>query len=77
MSMPERQRRVDSVVKRDGDPSLLPPQRSWQDYSERGQRFSNDYPETIEDLPITDDTSPLAPADGDSDFARRTPKCMT
>jgi len=37
------------VFRKDGDLVLRPVQKSWQDYFERGRRFSDDFPDFIED----------------------------
>ena len=38
------------VFRKDGDLVLRPLRKTWQDYFDRGRRFSGDFPETIEDL---------------------------
>jgi antitoxin VapB len=40
------------VFQKDGDLVLRPMRKTWQDYFDRGRRFSDDFPMTIEDLPI-------------------------
>jgi len=40
------------VFRKDGDLVLRPLGKAWQDYFDRGRRFSSDFPETIEDLPL-------------------------
>jgi len=40
------------VFRKDGDLVLRPLRRTWQDYFDRGRRFSGDFPETIEDLAL-------------------------
>ena len=37
------------VFRKDGDLVLRPVQKSWRDYFERGRRFSDDFPDFIED----------------------------
>jgi antitoxin VapB len=38
------------VFQKDGDLVLRPLRKTWQDYFERGRRFSADFPERIEDM---------------------------
>lgn len=40
------------VVRKDGDLILRPLQKTWQGYFDRIRRFSSDFPDTIEDLPL-------------------------
>jgi antitoxin VapB len=40
------------VFRKDGDLVLRPLRKTWQDYLDHGRRFSHDFPETIEDLPL-------------------------
>jgi len=40
------------IFKRNGDLVLRPLRKTWQDYFDRGRRFSGDFPETIEDLAL-------------------------
>jgi antitoxin VapB len=40
------------VFQKDGDLVLRPMRKTWKDYFDRGRRFSDDFPMTIEDLPI-------------------------
>ncbi len=40
------------VFRKDGDLVLRPLRRTWQDYFDRGRRFSGDFPTTIEDLAL-------------------------
>jgi antitoxin VapB len=40
------------VFQKDGDLVLRPMRKTWQDYFDRGRRFSEDFPMAIEDLPI-------------------------
>ena len=40
------------VFRKDGDLVLRPLRRTWQDYFDRGRRFSGDFPETIEDIAL-------------------------
>ena len=40
------------VFRKDGDLVLRPLQKTWQDYFDRGRRFSGDFPDTIEDLAL-------------------------
>jgi len=42
------------VFRKDGDLVLRPLRKTWKDYFERGRRLSDDFPTTIEDLPIED-----------------------
>jgi antitoxin VapB len=44
------------VFKKDGDLVLRPLQKTWQDYFDRGRRFSVDFPDTIEDLELEEKT---------------------
>ena len=37
------------VFRQDGDLILRPLQKTWQDYFDRGRRFSDDFPDVIED----------------------------
>lgn len=37
------------VFRKDGDLILRPLQKNWQDYFARGRRFSDDFPDVIED----------------------------
>ncbi|MBW2341517.1 MAG: antitoxin [Deltaproteobacteria bacterium] len=41
-----------SVFKNDGDLVLRPLRKTWQDYFKRGRRFSDDFPERIEDMTL-------------------------
>jgi virulence-associated protein VagC len=36
---------------------LRPLRSTWQEYFERGRRFSDDFPEVIEDLPLGENVS--------------------
>lgn len=38
------------VLRQNGDLILRPMQKTWRDYFARGRRFSNDFPEVIEDI---------------------------
>ena len=40
------------IYRKDGDLVLRPLKRTWEDYFDRGKRFSSDFPETIEDLAL-------------------------
>ncbi len=40
------------VFQKDGDLVLRPLRKAWQDYFERGRRFSEDFPECIEDMAL-------------------------
>jgi antitoxin VapB len=40
------------VFRKDGDLVFRPMRKTWQDYLDRGRRFSDDFPETIEDLAL-------------------------
>jgi antitoxin VapB len=40
------------VFWKDGDVVLRPLKRTWQDYFDRGRKFSNDFPESIEDMAL-------------------------
>ena len=42
------------VFKKKGDLVLRPLRKTWQDYFDRGRRFSGDFPETIDDLALED-----------------------
>jgi antitoxin VapB len=37
-----------------GDLVLRPLRKTWENYFNRGRRFSEDFPETIEDMPLED-----------------------
>lgn len=37
------------VFRKDGDLVLRPVKKTWQDYFDRGRRFSRDFPDFIED----------------------------
>ena len=41
-----------SVFRKGGDLVLRPLRKTWLDYFDRGRRFSDDFPETIEDLAL-------------------------
>lgn len=40
------------VFQKDGDLVLRPLRKAWQDYFKRGRRFSDDFPERIEDIAL-------------------------
>ena len=40
------------IFRRNGELVLRPLCRTWEEYFERGRRFSDDFPESISDLPI-------------------------
>ncbi|MDY0313206.1 MAG: type II toxin-antitoxin system VapB family antitoxin [Desulfobacterales bacterium] len=40
------------IFRQNGDLVLRPLRRNWEAYFERGRRFSDDFPESIEDLPL-------------------------
>ena len=40
------------VFWKDGDVVLRPLKRTWQDYFDRGRKFSDDFPESIEDMAL-------------------------
>ncbi len=40
-----------SIIMQDGDLILRPVRKTWKDYFDRGRRFSEDFPERIEDMP--------------------------
>jgi antitoxin VapB len=40
------------IFRQNGDLVLRPLRRNWKAYFERGRRFSDDFPESIEDLPL-------------------------
>ena len=42
------------IFRQDGDLVLRPMRKTWQDYFEHGRRFSDDFPEKIEDLALED-----------------------
>lgn len=44
------------VFRKDGDLVLRPLKRTWQGYFDRGRRFSSDFPDAIEDLPLEEKT---------------------
>ena len=39
------------IFRRNGELVLRPLCRNWEEYFERGRRFSDDFPESINDLP--------------------------
>jgi antitoxin VapB len=41
-----------SVFQKDGDLVLRPLRKTWKDYFKRGRRFSDDFPERIEDMAL-------------------------
>ena len=41
-----------SVFQKDGDLVLRPLRKTWQAYFKRGRRFSDDFPERIEDMAL-------------------------
>ena len=43
-----------SIFQKDGDLVLRPLPKNWQDYFKRGRRFSDDFPEHIEDMALED-----------------------
>jgi antitoxin VapB len=45
------------IFRKDGDLVLRPLRKTWEDYFNRGRRFSDDFPETIEDMPL-EESSP-------------------
>ena len=38
------------IIRQEGDLILRPVQKTWEDYFEHGRRFSEDFPESIEDI---------------------------
>jgi len=40
------------VFWKDGDVVLRPLKRTWQDYFDRGRKFSDDFPDSIEDMAL-------------------------
>lgn len=44
------------IFRKDGDLVLRPLRKTWEDYFNRGRRFSDDFPETIEDMPLEEDS---------------------
>lgn len=46
------------ILKKDGELILRPVQKTWKDYFERGRRFTDDFPNTIEDR-LPEDTGRL------------------
>ena len=40
------------VFRKDGDLVLRPLRRTWEEYFNRGRRFSDDFPDSIEDMPL-------------------------
>lgn len=45
------------VFRKDGDLVLRPLKKTWQDYFERGRRFTGDFPENMEDFPLEEEIS--------------------
>ncbi|MCF8078559.1 MAG: antitoxin [Desulfobacterales bacterium] len=45
------------VFRKDGDLVLRPLKKTWRDYFERGRKFSDDFPENIEDFPLEEEIS--------------------
>ena len=46
-----------NVSLQDGDLILSPVRKSWKDYFDRGRRFTEDFPERIEDMPAEERTA--------------------
>ena len=42
------------IFRQAGDLVLRPLRKTWKDYCDRGRRFSDDFPEIIEDMPLED-----------------------
>lgn len=40
------------IFRKDGDLVLRPLGKTWEEYFDRGRRFSSDFPDTIEDLEL-------------------------
>ena len=40
-----------AIFKKDGDIVLRPLSKTWKDYLERGRRFTEDFPDRIDDQP--------------------------
>lgn len=40
------------VFQKDGDLVLRPLRKNWQDYFKRGRRFSDDFPDRVEDIAL-------------------------
>jgi antitoxin VapB len=45
------------IFRQNGDLVLRPLRSTWQEYFDRGRRFSDDFPEVIEDLPLGENVS--------------------
>jgi antitoxin VapB len=45
------------IFRKNGDLVLRPLRKTWEDYFNRGRRFSIDFPETIEDFPLEEGNS--------------------
>lgn len=41
-----------AIFHKAGDLVLRPLRKTWQDYFDRGRRFSGDFPDRIEDIPL-------------------------
>lgn len=41
-----------SIFQKDGDLVLRPLRKTWKDYFERGRRFSDDFPDYIDDMAL-------------------------
>ncbi len=46
-----------NVTMRDGDLILRPIPKTWKDYFDHGKRFTEDFPESIEDMPAEERTA--------------------
>ena len=44
------------VFRKNGDLVLRPLKKTWQDYFDRGRRFSADFPESVEDMTLEEKT---------------------
>jgi antitoxin VapB len=42
------------IFRQGEDLVLRPMRKTWEDYFERGRRFSDDFPEIIEEMPLED-----------------------
>lgn len=45
------------IFRKNGDLVLRPLRKTWEDYFNRSRRFSADFPETIEDIPLEEGNS--------------------
>lgn len=40
------------IFRKDGDLVLRPLKKTWEEYFNRGRRFSDEFPDVIEDIPV-------------------------